>query len=77
MRTITFSLEPGSRKANYQAMYDDFMSYEHTTPQKELWLEQKRIFDSILNAEDFDAALDEFQSHGLTCAATAEKNLRK
>jgi hypothetical protein len=63
--------EPRSELEWFRATYEHFLQFEHTTSYKELWLEQKKIYDEIFHAPDPLAALREFRKLGKTTSAVA------
>lgn len=75
-KTIIFNLNDKPIET-FRKCYEDFLTYEHTTPNKELWVEQKKIYQEIFNASDPDLALEEFYKKDMTTAEFAEIRLKK
>lgn len=74
--TISFNLNDPPIQM-FRQSYEFFLKLEHTTHQKDLWLEQKRIYEEILNAENPEKALEEFHKRNITTAELARQRLGK
>lgn len=76
MNTFKINFNPNDSPIEiFRKIYQNFLGYEQTTPQKKLWLEQKKVYEEILNAENPELALAEFKKLGLTTAALARRRL--
>lgn len=80
-KTITFKFDmsqPFDHLKHFKVMYDHFMEFEHTTPNKELWLEQKKYYDEILNAPDpHEAARNHYTVGKIGSVIAAERLMKK
>jgi len=76
--TIKFDLkDPDVGIKLFQEAYKVFLTYEHTTSQKTLWREQKKIYDEILNSSDPKHAYEEFRKLDKTTHQLASERLLK
>lgn len=73
-KTVTFDLNDTPLQ-HWKTAYEDFLTYEHTTGNKALWLEQKKIYEEIFNAPDPKAALAEFSKLDMTTSELAQKRM--
>lgn len=60
---------------NFMKVYEDFLTYEHSTTFPELWREQKKVYLEILKAPDPHAALEEFRKLNATTHEVAMSRL--
>lgn len=55
-----------TRLDHFKKVYAFFLTIEEATIHRDLWLEQKKIFEDILSADNPEQALDDFQLLDMT-----------
>lgn len=74
--TIHFDTKDPDMDLNvFKQTYKHFLTFEHTTSQKTVWREQKKLYEEILNSADPKAALIEFKKLNKTTHQVASERL--
>ena len=77
MREFTFEINLNDSPIKlFKNVYEIFLGYEHTTHHKELWLQQKKIYEEIINSDNPEKALEEFKKLNITTTEAARRRLK-